>query len=83
MDLGVGEMRFIFCGKHPLLVIRTQVSDPGPMRSLVIHNSWVNQHFFVMDGSFSLINQIFKKWRFQNGLLLLSVSKDCDHEHNL
>ena len=35
MDLGVGEMGFIFCGKHPLLVTRTQVSDPGPMGPLV------------------------------------------------
>ena len=31
MDLGVGEMGFIFCGKHRLLVTRTQVGDPGPM----------------------------------------------------
>ena len=35
MDLGVGEMGFIFCGKHPLLVTRTQVSDPEPMGHLV------------------------------------------------
>ena len=31
MDLGVGEMGFIFCGKHHLLVTRTQVSDSGHM----------------------------------------------------
>ena len=31
MDLGVGEMGFIFCGKHCLLVTRNQRSDPGPM----------------------------------------------------
>ena len=30
MDIGVGEMAFIFCGKHPPLVTRIQVSDPGP-----------------------------------------------------
>ena len=35
MDLSVGEMGFIFCGKHPLLVSRTQVSDPGPNDPLV------------------------------------------------
>ena len=35
MDLGVGEMGFIFCGKHPHLVTRTWVSDPGPMGPLV------------------------------------------------
>ena len=35
MDLGVGEMRYISCGKHPLLVIRSQVSNPGPMGPLV------------------------------------------------
>ena len=36
MDLSVGEMGFIFCGKHPLLVTRTQVSDPGPMGPHII-----------------------------------------------
>ena len=25
MDFGVGEMGFIFCDKHPLLITRTQV----------------------------------------------------------
>ena len=35
MDLGVGEMGFIFCGYHPLLVTRIQVNDPGPMGPLV------------------------------------------------
>ena len=35
MELGVVEMRLIFCGKHPLLVTRTQVSDPGTMGHLV------------------------------------------------
>ena len=30
MDLGVVEMGFIFCGKHPLLVTRTQMRDQGP-----------------------------------------------------
>ena len=36
MDLGVGEMGFIFCGKHPLLITRIQVSDPGPKGLLFI-----------------------------------------------
>ena len=36
MDLGVGEMGFICCGKHPVLVTRTQVSDPGPMDPLIL-----------------------------------------------
>ena len=35
MDLGVAEMGFLFCGKHPLLMTRTQVSDPGPMGPLI------------------------------------------------
>ena len=35
MDLSVGEMGFIFCGKHHLLAARTQVSDPGPNDPLV------------------------------------------------
>ena len=35
MDLGVGEMRFIFCGKNTLLVTRNQVSDPRSMDPLV------------------------------------------------
>ena len=30
MDLGVGEIGFIFYSKHPLLVTRTQRSNPGP-----------------------------------------------------
>ena len=34
------RMRFIFCGKHLLLLTRIQihVSDPGPMDPLVYHN---------------------------------------------
>ena len=35
MDFGVEEMGFVFCGKHPVLVTRTQVSDPGPIGPLV------------------------------------------------
>ena len=35
MDLGVWKMGFKFCGKIPLLVTRTQVSDPWPMDPLV------------------------------------------------
>ena len=35
MDLGVGEMGFILCGKHPLLMSRIQVSDTGPKDPLV------------------------------------------------
>ena len=35
MDLGVGEMGFIVCGEHPLLVTRTRVSNPGPLGPLV------------------------------------------------
>ena len=31
MDLDVREIKFIFCGKPPLLVTRTQVSNPGSM----------------------------------------------------
>ena len=40
MDLGAGEMAFTFCGKHPLLVTRTRVSDPGPMGPLVVKKSY-------------------------------------------
>ena len=29
------RIRFIFCGKHHLLLTRIQVSDPGPMYPLV------------------------------------------------
>ena len=45
MDLGVGEMGLTFCGKHPLLMTRTQVSNPGPMGPLVylIFSLVVNQ----------------------------------------
>ena len=35
MDLGVEEIGFIFCGKRPLLLTRTQVGDPGPVYPLV------------------------------------------------
>ena len=34
--LSVGEMGFLFCGKHPLFMTRTQVSDPGHKGPLVI-----------------------------------------------
>ena len=30
MDLGVGEMGFMFHGKYPVHMTRIQVSDPGP-----------------------------------------------------
>ena len=36
MKKGVGKMGFIFCGRHPLLVTRTQVRDPWPMGHLVL-----------------------------------------------
>ena len=36
MDLGVGEMEFIFCCKHPLLMTRIQVSNPGPCALLLL-----------------------------------------------
>ena len=29
-------MEFIYCGRHPLLMARIQVSDPGPMDPLVL-----------------------------------------------
>ena len=45
MDLGVGEMGFIFCGKHRLLVTRTQVGDPGPMGPRVFLRSWAINNF--------------------------------------
>ena len=38
MDLGVAEMRFISFGKHPLLMTRTGVSDPG-LKGPLIHSS--------------------------------------------
>ena len=39
MDLGVGKMKFIFCGKYPLPVTRIQVSDPGYKSPLVFEKS--------------------------------------------
>ena len=41
MDLDVGEIGFIFNGEHPLLVTRTQVSDPGPMGPLVFFARYI------------------------------------------
>ena len=38
MDLCVGEMGFIFCGKHPILMTTIHVSDPGPMGLLVFRS---------------------------------------------
>ena len=32
------RMGIIFCGKHPLLLTRIQVSDPGPMGPHVTHS---------------------------------------------
>ena len=40
MDLSVGEMEFKFCGKHHLLMARSQVKDPmpnGPSCLLICH----------------------------------------------
>ena len=36
IDLSVAEMGFILCGKYPLLMTRTEVSDPGPMGPLTV-----------------------------------------------
>ena len=36
MDLSVREMRLIFCGKHPFLMTRIQVSDTGPKGPLAV-----------------------------------------------
>ena len=50
MDFGVGEMGFIFCGKHPHLVTSTQVSNPGPKDPLVlIPTSVQNFRTFTID----------------------------------
>ena len=38
MDLSAGEMGFIFCGKHPLLMTRTLVSDPVSYGLIVINS---------------------------------------------
>ena len=35
MDLGVGEMGFIFCGKRPFLLTRAQVSNQWPLGPLI------------------------------------------------
>ena len=53
MDIGVGEMAFIFCGKHPLLVTRTQVSDPGTKSHLFIFKafSYTCKLYNIMVGS--------------------------------
>ena len=42
MNIGVGEIGLIFCGKHPLFVTRTKVSDPGPTGPLVLYYSIIN-----------------------------------------
>ena len=34
------RMGIIFCDKHPLLLTRSQVSDPGPMDPLVFLCHW-------------------------------------------
>ena len=52
MDLGVGKMGFIFCGKHPLTVARTQVSDTGSMGPLV------NFTFYFLHSHQMLINDV-------------------------
>ena len=35
MNSGVREMGYIFCGKHPHLMTRTQMSNSGPIGPLV------------------------------------------------
>ena len=41
MDLSAGEMGFIFCGKLPLRMTRTRVSDPVSY-GLIVINSYFN-----------------------------------------
>ena len=53
VGLGTGEVGFVFFGKHPLLVARIQVIDPGLKGPLVC--------FFVC--SFSFVINVFTECR--------------------
>ena len=44
LDLGVGEIGSIFCGTHPLLATRIEVSVPGHKGYLV--NKQLNIQYF-------------------------------------
>ena len=59
MDLGVGEMGFIFCGTHPLLMTRIEVSNPGPKGPLVYLGSLF--HHKILGVLSSLAITLFKK----------------------
>ena len=58
MDLGVGEMGFVFCGKHPFLMTGTQVGNPGPMdrldlfipiiRNCILSNCGKSEHIHLL-----------------------------------
>ena len=57
-------MGFIFCGKQPLLVTRTQVSDPGPKGPPVSKERVKNIFiflFFEWTGYFPV--PLFKKYQ--------------------
>ena len=54
MDLGIGEMGFIFCGKHPLLKIRIQVGDLGSKGPLI----------FVLANSVDPSEMMYYMWHF-------------------
>ena len=45
-------MRIIFCGKHPLLLTRIQVSDPGPMCILLFKLCIMAVHILKMHASY-------------------------------
>ena len=46
MDLGAGEIGFIFCGKHPLIMTKIQVSYRGPNGPLFEKANFAGQIMF-------------------------------------
>ena len=62
VDLGVGEMGFIFYGTYSLLVTRTEVSDPGPMGPPNQHC----QHWFLDSAYPNIPNRDLKPFSSQN-----------------
>ena len=48
-------MGFIFCGKHPPLMTRTGVIDPGPSYTLIKFNRWLRG--LVLGGPIKTIRQ--------------------------
>ena len=61
-------LTFIFCGKHPLLLKRIQVRDPGPTGPPVLSSCFSRLDLSVLIVSFAFLLFLFND-KFQNTAL--------------